>query len=167
MIEDCSSSPIVAETAKSPIKSTPLLDAPIGLWLGVFNEASGLLLPFVVCNRADRGLVLQELSPDDGPANPLANRISSSAICCPILLASEWQVMTRWMSPTQEDELCPDLPGSEGPQKLSSPSDIEQSFSDKLSSGESGGTQIKYLKFGEKRFSYCHLIYSGDHRTSE
>ena len=71
------------------------------------------------------------------------------------------------MSPTQDDELCPDLPGSDGPKKFSSPSDIEQSFSDKLSSGESGGTQMKYLKFGEERFSFCLLKYSGDHRTSE
>ena len=63
--------------------------------------------------------------------------------------------MTRWMSPTQDDELSPDLPGSDGPKKLSSPSDIEQSFSDKLSSGALGGTQMKYLELERMGLGYC------------
>ena len=86
MIDDCSSSAIVVDTAKSPIKCPT--EASTGLWLGVLREASGLLLPVVLCNKADNGLVLHELSVLEDPANPLTNRISSSAICCPILEAS-------------------------------------------------------------------------------
>jgi hypothetical protein len=53
------------------------------------------------------------------------------------------------MSPTQDEVEPPSplLPGSSGPKKLSSPSDMEQSvrLSVALSSGESVGTQMLYL----------------------
>jgi len=53
------------------------------------------------------------------------------------------------MSPTQEDELSPLFPTSDGggPKKLSSPSDIEQRvrLSSLASSGQSVGTQMQYL----------------------
>ena len=97
MIDDCSSA---ADTPpNSPIRSTPF-EASSGLCPGVLIEASGELLPLLLCSSADSGLVLHELSLLDKPVNPLANRISSSAICCPILLASVWPVMTRCRSPT-------------------------------------------------------------------